>query len=85
MRIGLFLLCFLMTTHSHAATQYSIETSHNDELFIINGEKFEARTYCFNLEEGDPVIFLSGSAFGACASAEILNLRTRRKCSVWCE
>lgn len=67
------------------ADVYAIETSHNDELFIINGEKFEAQTYCFNMEEGDEVMFLDGSAFGACASATVLNLRTREKCEVWCE
>lgn len=64
---------------------YEIEVSHDDELFIINGEKFEAKTYCFNMEEGDPVIFLDGSALGACASATLLNLRTKEKCEVWCE
>lgn len=67
------------------ADVYPIETSHNDELFIINGEKFEAKTYCFNMEEDDEVMFLEGSAFGACASATLLNLRTREKCEVWCE
>lgn len=64
---------------------YEIEVSHNDELFIINGEKFEAKTYCFNMEEGDQVIFLEGSPLGACASATFLNLRSRDKCEVWCE
>lgn len=67
------------------ADVYLIETSHNDELFIINGEKFEAKTYCFNMEEDDDVMFLDGSPFGACASATLLNLRTREKCEVWCE
>jgi hypothetical protein len=70
---------------ANAATEYAIEVSHNDELFIINGEKFEARTYCFNMEEGDKVIFIEGSAYGACASAEILNLRTKNICKVWCD
>lgn len=70
---------------SRRADVYVIETSHNDELFIINGEKFEAQTYCFNMEEGDEVMFLDGSPFGACASATLLNLRTRQKCEVWCE
>ena len=70
---------------SRRADSYEIEVSHNDELFIINGEKFKAQTYCFNMEEGEPVIFLEGSPFGACASAVILNLRTREKCDVWCE
>lgn len=68
-----------------AATEYDIEVSHNDELFIINGEKYEAKTYCFNMEEGDRVIFLEGSPYGACASASILNLRTKKVCEVWCE
>lgn len=64
---------------------YPIETSHNDELFIVNGEKFEAKTYCFNMEEGDDVVFLEGSPYGACGSATLLNLRTRNKCEVWCQ
>lgn len=64
---------------------YEIEVAHNDELFIINGEKYEAQTYCLGWEEGDYVIFLDGSAFGACASAELYNLRTEQKCNVWCE
>ncbi|POR11620.1 hypothetical protein BV908_04800 [Diaphorobacter sp. LR2014-1] len=68
-----------------AATEYEIEVSHDDELFIINGEKYEAKTYCFNMEEGDRVIFLEGSPYGACASAKILNLRTKKVCEVWCE
>lgn len=64
---------------------YEIEVSHNDELFIINGEKFEARTYCFNMDEGDRVIFIEGSALGACVSATVINLRTKDKCELWCE
>lgn len=70
---------------SWAAVEYVIEVSHNDEVFVINGEKFEAKTYCFNMAEGDRVIFLEGSPFGACASAKILNLRTKKTCEVWCE
>ena len=64
---------------------YEIEVAHNDELFIINGEKFEAQTYCFNMEEGDRVIFVDGSPLGACSSATLMNLRTKEKCEVWCE
>lgn len=70
---------------SGRADAYEIEVSHNDEIFIINGEKYAAQTFCFNMEAGDSVIFLEGSPFGACASAVILNLRTRDKCDVWCE
>jgi len=64
---------------------YEIEASHNDELFIINGEKYEAKTYCFNMEEGDEVIFIEGSPLGVCVSATVVNLRTREKCELWCE
>ncbi len=64
---------------------YEIEVAHNDELFIINGEKFKAQTYCLGWGEGDQVLFLEGSPYGACASATLLNLRTREKCDVWCE
>lgn len=64
---------------------YEIEVANNDELFVINGEKFEAQTYCLGWEEGDQVMFLDGSPYGACASATLLNLRTREKCNVWCE
>jgi hypothetical protein len=70
---------------SSGRESYEIEMAHNDELFIINGEKFEAQTYCLGWEEGDEVLFLDGSPFGACASAELLNLRTREKCDLWCE
>ncbi len=65
--------------------RYEIEVAHNDEVFVINGEKFEAKTYCFGWEQGDHVLFLDGSPFGACISATLLNLRTNERCSVWCE
>jgi hypothetical protein len=64
---------------------YIIEASGNDETFVINGEVFKAKTYCFGFEKGDQVRFLSGSASGACASASILNLRTGKTCKLWCE
>lgn len=75
----------LLSTSSHAATAYEVEASSNDEIFVINGEKYEAKTYCFNVDEGDKVIFLEGSPYGACASAKFLNLRTKKTCEVWCE
>jgi hypothetical protein len=55
----------LMVTTSTAATYYEIQVAHNDELFIINGEKFEAKTFCLGWDEGDRVIFVEGSALGA--------------------
>lgn len=81
----LLLLLFLASAQSNAASEYEIEKSINDETFIINGEVFKAKTYCFNVNDGDKVIFIDGSAYGACASAEFLNLRTKNTCEVWCE
>jgi len=66
-------------------SKYYIELSDNDELFIINGEKFKAQTYCFNMQEGDGIIFIEGSPFGACATAKLFNVRSKNKCAVWCE
>jgi hypothetical protein len=64
---------------------YSVEASANDETFIINGEVFKAKTYCFNMNKGDRVVFIEGSALGVCVSAKLLNLRTGKACNVWCE
>ena len=66
-------------------SHYEIQVSHGEELFIINDEKYEAKTYCFNMEEGDQVLFIEGSPYGACVSAKLLNLRTEKFCEVWCE
>jgi hypothetical protein len=65
--------------------RYTIEAAVNDETFVINDNVYKARTYCFNVAKGDRVIFVDGSAWGACVSAEFVNLRTGDKCAVWCE
>ena len=84
--INLFLSAYFLSLPVSANyTEYEIEYSHNDEIFIINGEVYESKTYCFNMNQGDKVIFLEGSAFGACVSAKLLNLRTKQTCGVWCE
>jgi len=80
-----FSVLLFISSSAYAANEYNIEVSHNDEIFVINGEKFEAKTYCFNMEEGDRVIFLEGSPYGACSTAKILNLRTKNTCAVWCD
>lgn len=78
--VGLF-ICVM----TYAAQKYYIEHSVNDETFIINGEVFKAKTYCFGMNEGDAVIFIEGSPNGVCVSAKIYNLRTEKTCNVWCE
>lgn len=80
----LWVLSILFCSQVSAAMTYTIDVAHNDELFIIDGEKFEAKLYCLNFEEGDEVVFVEGSPY-ACVEAKILNLRTRDICEVWCE
>lgn len=70
---------------SNGHTQYEIEVAHNDEFFIINGEKYEAKTYCLGWDIGEYVIFLEGSEYGACASAKLYNTYRDETCEVWCE
>ncbi|MBI3934685.1 MAG: hypothetical protein HY316_08315 [Acidobacteria bacterium] len=72
------------TAHS-GKREYRIQASADDETFVVNDEVFKAKTYCFNMEKGDNVIFLSGSPLGSCVSAELLNMRTNKVCKVWCE
>ncbi len=81
----LWILMLLMPITTLAATSYEIEAAVNDEKFIINGEVFEAKTYCLGWDEGERVIFLEGSPNGACASAELYNLNRKEACEVWCE
>ena len=68
-----------------APSDYPIDAAVDDEIFIINGEKFEAQTYCLGWSEGESVIFLDGSEYGACASASIFNVERAESCDVWCE
>ena len=73
------------TPNRTTTDSYQIEFAHNDELFVINGEKFEAKTYCLGWEVGDSVVFIEGSPLGACASAELFNVNRKEACEVWCE
>jgi hypothetical protein len=62
-----------------------IETSEDDDRFVINGEWFEAKIYCLDMEEGDVVTILEGGPLGACVDAKLLNRRTGEACEVWCD
>lgn len=81
----IFLLLLTIPNICFANSNYLIEKSNNDEFFLINGEKYRAKTYCFGMQEGDRVVFVQGSAYGACSSAELLNLSSNKICKVWCE
>lgn len=64
---------------------YIVEAATNDETLVINGEVFKAKTYCFGFEKSDRVKFMSGSPYGACTTATLLNLANGKTCEVWCE
>ena len=64
---------------------HEIEVAHKDKIFIINGDKYQARTSCFDFEKGDKIIFLEGSPLGICVTTEMLNLRNDRVCRIWCQ
>lgn len=81
----LLIAIFGTATAVASAQSYEIEVAHDDELFIINGEKYEAKTYCLGWEEGDEVVFVEGSPYGACATAVLYNKTKRDACEVWCE
>ena len=72
-------------TTASTSRKYEVESSVNDEVFVIEGEVFKAKVYCFNVNEGDKVIFIEGKPGGTCVSAEFINLRTSSSCRVWCE
>ena len=78
-------LVFAHCTSTSSVDVYEIQVSKDDEIFVINNELFKAQTYCFQMEVGDQVIFIEGSPLGACVSAEVLNLRTKNRCRLWCE
>lgn len=78
--------CDAMVAESNSRSSTDvIAVSVNDEFFVINGNKYKAKTYCFGQEVGDRVEFIEGSRFGACTSARWVNRRNNRVCAVWCE
>jgi ribosomal protein S17 len=81
----LILILVSLAVNSYALETYEIEHNIDDEVFVINDEKFEAKTYCFNMNEGDEVIFIEGNPNGTCVSAEIYDVTSGKKCEVWCE
>jgi len=79
------LAALLLATVGFALDSYVIEFAHDDTTFFINDEKYEAQTYCLGWKQGDRVVFLEGSPYGACATAVLYNLRLKESCDVWCE
>ncbi len=75
----------MLFSNSIGAEKYIIQVAHNDEFFLINDEKFSAKTYCFNVNAGDKVIFVEGEPNGICTNATFYDVNTKKTCEVWCE
>jgi hypothetical protein len=70
---------------SSSSGGYRIDAAANDETFVINGNVFKAKTYCFGFDKGDRVVFAEGNPSGACTSAKFVNMRNGNVCAAWCE
>jgi len=53
------------------------------EKWYIDGEIYEAQTYCFEFNEGDSIKFLEGTP-GLCVSAKFIKRYSNDICEVWC-
>ena len=71
----------LYVSDSYLEIEKEIES---DEKWLIDGEIYEAKTYCFGLYEGDRIKFIEGTP-GICVSAKFIKKNSNRVCEVWCE
>jgi hypothetical protein len=83
--ISLVVIIALSVTAVHATPAYPVQEVLKNEIYIINGYRYEAMTACEGIAEGDWVVFLQGSPYGTCSSAVIQNLHTGAKCNLWCD
>lgn len=85
LELGIYLL--LLTggiAPLRAAGIYTIQERIGDDRLRINGVLFQMHSPCPDLQAEDPVMFLEGSPYGSCVTAQILNLRNKRHCSLQC-
>ena len=66
-------------------TEYAVESSVDDDTFVINGHVFHAKSFCLHVREGDMVVFIEGRADAYCSTATFVNVRTGERCQVLCE
>ncbi|MDD5009436.1 MAG: hypothetical protein PHU49_08210 [Syntrophorhabdaceae bacterium] len=83
--ISFVLIIVSCVTTGHATPAYPVQVVSENEVFIINGHRYEAMTACEGITEGDWIIFLQGSPYGTCSSAVIQNLHTGATCKLWCD
>lgn len=62
-----------------------ITAAENHEVFIVNGNRYRAKTHCIGHYVGDPVTFIDGNRLGSCVAAKWVNKRNDATCEVWCE
>jgi len=83
--ISCVLIIASCVTAGHATPAYPVQEIAENQVFIINGHRYEAMTSCRGITEGDWVVFLQGNPYGTCSSAVIQNLHTGAECNLWCD
>lgn len=79
------LILLLSVTAGNTTPAYPVQKIIDNEVFIINGNQYEAMGTCKEILEGDWVVFLQGNPYGTCSSAVIQNIHTGATCLFWCD
>lgn len=75
------------TVWARSLSTYVVLANIDDEKLVLmdaSRNKFivEAKTYCFNFEEG--TIVYSTEPLDICVSSTLINKNTRQTCDIWC-
>ena len=81
----LFMFISLLPTYAMSASEYKIEASYDDQIFIINSKMFRALSSCPGWKKGHKVIFLEGDPLGNCDLATLYNFNREKICNVRCK
>jgi hypothetical protein len=76
-------MVFTLFTALHAEATM-IETVEDIQYFVIDGQKFTAKTFCYEYYDGTYVTFSTGSSDGNCMEAKFSD-GSALPCEVWCE
>ena len=84
---AIILLQFLLALPAIADYHGTVVASENNNTFVIStmrdNETFVAKTLCYDVQEGDNVLF--SLSIRTCTSNRFVNLRNGQSCEVWCE
>lgn len=64
-------------------TVQSLDSNPDSDNFVIDNQTYDPKTYC-DMAVGDRVKFVENTP-DDCVDAQLLNLRTKQICNVWCD